>query len=110
MEKPKLELRKDTGPTPEDIEAAAKDPTTSVYDILKDAHHPDRQKPLPSAKTKGRKKRDYWVGLSAINSILILPGIITGGSNLIVLVASFSAMVLFSIGFSWVIWAVISDY
>jgi cation transport ATPase len=111
MDKPKLKLRQDTGPAAEEIEAEAEAQKVSVYDILEQAHHPERlaDKSRNYKKVKSRKKRDFWFSLVIINSILLIPVAVVP-DNVMVLVASLAAVCLFTIGFSWIMWQVLSDY
>jgi len=67
------------------------------------------EKPVDLTPRRSRRKRDYWTVLLVGNALFV--GLVSMlPKNPVVLVYGFSAVVLFSVGVTWVMWAVMSDY
>ena len=56
-----------------------------------------------------RRKRDYWLVLAGGN-LVFAGAMLLAHKNAISLVFGFSGMVFFSIGLTWIMWAVLDDY
>ncbi len=91
--------------------AAAPLETVDVSEILKANYQKARQceKPLDLSKPKSRRKRDYWLGMCVVNGALIAWPVLTGWA-LVDSVFALSGVVIFSAGFTWAMWMVMSDY
>ncbi|MBK1877068.1 hypothetical protein [Pelagicoccus mobilis] len=95
----------------ESSENADTNPIKDVSEILKDnyARQKAGEKPLDLQKPKSRRKRDYWLGMVVVNSLLVGSYFFWAGHPLTG-VFSLSGIVIFSAGFTWAMWGVISDY
>jgi|GEM_PF-3186356 len=60
-------------------------------------------------KSRSRKKRDYIVVMILVNLALLSSNIIFS-SNVVALVFSLAGVVIFSVGFTWIMWQVVEDY
>lgn len=94
-------------------EPASQDATAppSVHEILaqnreEEAKH---EKPLVLNKKPTRKKKDYLISLLLGNGLICLTVAILP-LHVVTLVYGFSGIVLFTVGLSWVMWVVMSDY
>jgi hypothetical protein len=56
-----------------------------------------------------RRKRDYWLVLAGGN-VVFAGAMLLAHKNVVTLVFGFSGMVFFSIGLTWIMWAVLDDY
>ena len=56
-----------------------------------------------------RRKRDYWLVLVGGN-LGFAGAMLLAHKNVVTLVFGFSGMVFFSIGLTWIMWAVLDDY
>lgn len=63
----------------------------------------------PERPKSGRRKRDYWTVLLAVNGLAALAALLSRG-NVVVLVYAFSGAILLSIGATWIMWVLIDDY
>lgn len=100
----KLELRREVSDNVEELESI------DVADTLKQnfARQKREEHPLDLSKPHSRRKRDYWIVLCAVNvlligSMVVFPGVVTS-------LFAISGMILFTTGFSWVMWFVLDDY
>ncbi|CAA6676571.1 MULTISPECIES: hypothetical protein [unclassified Lentimonas] len=82
-----------------------------VVDILKAnlRVQQDNEAPLDLQPRKSRKKRDYWLCLALVNVGLLIPFFVLE-KNVVTATFSLAAMILFSAGFSWIMWQVVDDY
>ena len=60
-------------------------------------------------KRRSKRKRDYWLLMIAGNGVL-LTLVLLNRSNAVVFVSGIAGMGLFTAGFSWVMWQIMSDY
>lgn len=68
----------------------------------------DELKPVGTPR-RSRRRRDYWFMLVAGNlAFVLLAGL--GSLNVVALVYAFSGIILYSVGLTWVMWFVMSDY
>lgn len=85
--------------------------TMDVFEILKSNRHIQIQneKPLDLKHRTGRRKRDYWITTLVTNTI-IAGSLLFVGIQPVTLVYAFSAFILFNVGFTWMMWQILSDY
>lgn len=63
----------------------------------------------PERPARSRRRRDYWFLLAAGNlGFVVLAGL--GSLNAVALVYTFSGIVLYTVGLTWVMWFVMDDY
>lgn len=66
-------------------------------------------KPIDLHPAKSRRKRDTWIVLIAGNALIV--GLVAMlPKNPFVLVSGLSGVVIFSVGITWVMWAIVDDY
>ncbi len=82
-----------------------------VSEILKENFEKQREgeNPLSVEKRKSRKKRDYLLGMIFVNLAIVSP-LFLFSLNVVTLLFCLSGVVIFSSGFTWVMWQVIGDY
>lgn len=68
----------------------------------------DELKPVETPR-RSRRRRDYWFLLAAGNLGFVALAAISS-LNAIALVYTFSGIILYSVGLTWVMWFVMSDY
>jgi hypothetical protein len=67
------------------------------------------EKPVDLTPRRSRRGRDYWTVLLVGNALLVgLVAVLP--KNPFTLVYGFSGVVVFSVGLTWVVWGVMSDY
>lgn len=100
-----------TSPLVESNPDGSSSPKIDVTDILKAnlRVQQEHQASVDLQSGKCRKKRDYWLCLILVNVGLVVPFFILE-KNVVTALFSFAAMILFSAGFSWVMWQVVDDY
>ena len=97
---------------PESNSQAAAPQAVDVADILKANLRVQQRNeaPLDLEPKKYRKKRDYWLCMCVVNvGLLVLPPLFLK-MNVLTVVSSLAAVVVFSAGFSWIMWQVVNDY
>ena len=60
-------------------------------------------------ETKSRRKREFWLLLVGGN-LCILGGVWLSGINVITVIFGLAALIIFSLGLSWVMWQVMDRY
>jgi hypothetical protein len=66
-------------------------------------------KPIDFVPTSSRRKRDYWIVLTVGNALIV--GLVAMlPKNPAVLIYGLSALVIFSVGITWIMWAIVDDY
>jgi len=66
-------------------------------------------KPIEIVPATSRRKRDYWIVLAFGNSLIV--GLIAMlPKNPAVLIYGLSGLVIFSVGITWIMWAIVDDY
>lgn len=101
---------------PEENDALGKGTPIRVDDILKEnltralgqKQVDEAEKPIEFNAPSNRKRRDYLL-LLLVNCVLIAPIFILG-ADMLVLVASLTAAFIYTVGLSWIMWIVLSDY
>ena len=64
---------------------------------------------IPQRRRPSRRKRDYWLMLG-VGNLLVVGAVLGLHQNAVTLVFGLSAVVLFTLGLTWVMWAVMDDY
>ena len=64
---------------------------------------------IPQRRRPSRRKRDYWLMLVGGN-LLVVGAVLGLHSNVVTLIFGLSAVILFTLGLTWVMWAVMDDY
>tara|TARA_R110002111_G_scaffold112223_4_gene172027 strand:+ start:740 stop:1093 length:354 start_codon:yes stop_codon:yes gene_type:complete len=110
-QKPKLDLKSKSfervnHPTSQEDTAPL-----SVHEILAQNHaiEAEHEKPLVLNKKPTRRRKDYIIVLLLGNGLIVLTVAILP-VNVVTLVYGFSGVVLYTIGLTWVMWAVMSNY
>lgn len=87
------------------------DEEISITGILKDnaAREQAAENPVLPKKISRRKSRDFLI-LVILGNLLLLAPLLIQPSNLFVAIFSVSGMLVFTIGLTWIIWFVLSDY
>ena len=84
-----------------------------VYAIRRDLRAREMAAGLDATSPKpakmSRRKKDYLLLMIAGN-LLFLTFLVNGRGNVMVMVYSFSGMILYSISVSWIMWQIMSDY
>ncbi|HYC73074.1 MAG TPA: hypothetical protein VEB66_17820 [Opitutaceae bacterium] len=81
----------------------------SVRQQLRNRERADGRDRIEIKERKSRRKRDYWILMTASN-LLFGTILVIGWGNIVMMIYAFSAMVLLSMGFTWVMWFIMSDY
>lgn len=63
----------------------------------------------PRPRRPSRRKRDYWLCLTLVNAIFAF-AVLGPFRNPVTFVYGFAGMILFSVGFTWIMWFVMDDY
>ena len=87
------------------------DKKIDVLDILRDntAVHREKGEPLKLNNQKSRKKRDYIVCMLVGNFLIFSPSFIIPGNSLSQ-ISMIYAHIIFSVGLTFIMWIVMSDY
>jgi hypothetical protein len=84
-----------------------------VHAILRDnlarANAQGLNEVIPQRRRPSRRKRDYWLMLAGGN-LLVVGAVLALHANAVTLIFGLSAVVLFTLGLTWVMWAVMDDY
>ena len=91
---------------------AGKAPEHDVHAMLQQNRAVEQQTGMDEfeiREKKSRRKSDYWL-LLIVGNALISGLVAFIGFNFVTLVCGLSAIVLFCVGLTWIMWVVMSDY
>jgi len=95
------------------VPGTAVKPENEVHAILRSnvAHAKARglHEVIPQRRRPSRRRRDYWLMLAGGN-LLVVGAVLALHANVVTLIFGLSAVVLFSLGLTWVMWFVMDDY
>jgi len=111
---PRLEQREQIAAARRDPAKAGEPPPPAPNDVLDMVRETARtgaqyDRPVDLTPRPNRRRFDYWLGMIAVNGLL--GGfIILSGHNLVVTLFASSGMVVFSAGFTWLMYGVLRRY
>jgi hypothetical protein len=91
--------------------AKAGDPN-DVHVVLQQNRKSEQQHNLDAIEikeTRSRRKREFWLLLVGGN-LFILGGVWLSGINVLTVIFGLAALIIFSLGLSWVMWQVMDRY
>ncbi len=91
--------------------AKAGDPN-DVHAVLRQNRKSEQEHNLDAIEikeSKSRRKREFWLLLVGGN-LFILGGVWLSGINVITVIFGLAALIIFSLGLSWVMWQVMDRY
>jgi hypothetical protein len=92
--------------------AARPDDPNDVYAVLQQNHDTAQKHGLNEVQIKeikSRRKRDFWLVLVGGN-LAIIGAVWFSGINVITVIFGLAALIVFSIGLSWIMWQVMDRY
>lgn len=101
--RPEADEPREAAPLANDVFAMQRDvrerEIAAGMDVLKPADRPHSK----------RRRRDYWVMLIAGNAGFLAVGALVG-ANPVTIIYTFSGIVLYTVGLTWVMWFVVDRY
>ena len=111
---PRLDQREQIAAARRDPAKAGGPPPPAPNDVLEIVRETARigaqhEPPVDLTPRPNRRRLDYWLGMTAVNGILA-GFIVLGHGNIIVTLYAGSGMVVFSAGFTWLMYGVLRRY